>query len=110
MDNNQMTVQESNPMMIIDNLKLDRVADSMNKINQFQQVIQSQLVEGYDYGQAFYGSSKPSLLKPGAEKILMLLGLSSEYEIIEKIQDYDEGFNDCKGFAGLSRGWESKGI
>ena len=93
MKNNQMVVQqEANPMMIIEGLKLDRVADSMNKINQFQQVVQSQLVEGHDYGQAFYGSGKPSLLKPGAEKILMLMGLSSQYEIIEKIQDYDEGF------------------
>lgn len=92
MDNNQMVVQqETNSMMIIEGLKLDRVADSMNKINQFQQVIQAQLVAGHDYGQTFYGS-KPSLLKPGAEKILMLMGLSSEYEIIEKIQDYEDGF------------------
>ena len=77
MDNNKIVTQETNSMMIIEGLKLDRLADSMNKINQFQQVIQSQLVEGHDYGQAFYGSSKPSLLKPGAEKILMLL--VSEY-------------------------------
>ncbi len=92
MNSNQMVVQETNPMMIIDGLKLDRVQDSMNKIQQFQKVVQNTLVEGHDYGQAFYGSNKPSLLKPGAEKILMLLGLSSEYEIIGKIQDYDEGF------------------
>ena len=108
--NNEMMVQrEANPMMIIEGLKLDRVQDSMNKIQQFQKVVQGALVPGHDFGESFPGS-KPSLLKPGAEKILMLLGLSGEYEIIEKIQDYDEGFNDCKGFAGLSRGWESKGI
>lgn len=89
---NEMVVQEVSPMMIIDGLKLDRVTDSMNKINQFQKVVQSTLLEGHDYGAAFSGSSKPSLLKPGAEKILMLLGLASEYEIIEKIQDYEEGF------------------
>lgn len=92
MDNKQMVVQESNPIMIIDGIKLDRVQQSMEKIHQFQRVIQNTLVEGHDYGQAFYGASKPSLLKPGAEKILMLLGLTSEYEIIEKIQDYEEGF------------------
>lgn len=93
MNNNQMMVQqETNSMMIIDGLKLDRVTDSMEKINQFQKVIQEALVEGHDYGAAFYGSQKPSLLKPGAEKILMLLGLASEYEIMEKIQDYEEGF------------------
>lgn len=84
--------QEANPMMIIEGLKLDRVSDSMKKISEFQEVIQKTLVPNHDYGQAFFGSGKPSLLKPGAEKILMLLGLSSEYEIIEKIQDYEEGF------------------
>ncbi len=92
MNNNQMVVQEANPMMIIEGLKLDRVADSINTINQFQQVIQSNLVEGIDYGEAYFGSGKSSLLKPGAEKILMLMGLSSQYEIIEQIQDYEEGF------------------
>ncbi|MBC8590642.1 hypothetical protein [Wansuia hejianensis] len=92
-NNNQMMVQqETNSMMIIEGLKLDRVQDSMNKIQQFQKVIQNTLVEGHDYGAAFFGSSKASLLKPGAEKILMLLGLSSEYEVIEKIQDYEDGF------------------
>ena len=75
-NNNQVVSQEMNTMMIIDGLKLDRVTESVNKINQFQQVIQSQLVEGHDYGAAFFGSSKPSLLKPGAEKILMLLEIS----------------------------------
>lgn len=92
MSNNQGIQQETNSMMIIDGLKLDRVTDSMNKIQEFQKVIQSQLVLGHDHGAAFFGSTKTSLLKPGAEKILMLLGLTSEYEIIEKIQDYEEGF------------------
>lgn len=93
MNNNQMVVQqENNSMMIIEGLKLDRVSDSMKKINEFQEVIQKTLVPNHDYGQAFFGSGKPSLLKPGAEKILMLLGLASQYEIIEQIQDYEEGF------------------
>jgi len=89
---NQLVQQESNLMMIIEGLKLDRVSDSMRKISEFQEVIQKTLVPNHDYGQAFFGSGKPSLLKPGAEKILMLLGLASQYEIIEKIQDYEEGF------------------
>lgn len=78
--------------MIIEGLKLERVSDSMKKINEFQEVIQRTLVPNHDYGNAFFGSGKPSLLKPGAEKILMLLGLASKYEIIERVQDYDEGF------------------
>lgn len=89
---NEVMVQEVNPMMIIEGLKIDRVQESMNKIQQFQKVVQGALSADHDYGAAFHGSSKPSLLKPGAEKILMLLGLASEYEIIENIQDYDNGF------------------
>ncbi len=89
---NEIVNQEVNTLAVIEGLKLDRVQQSMNTIQQFQKVVQGSLVEGHDYGASFFGASKPSLLKPGAEKILMLLGLSSEYEIIEKIQDYEDGF------------------
>lgn len=93
MNNNQIVQhQEINSMMVIEGLNLDRVTDSMERIQQFQKVIQSQLIEGHDHGAAFPGSTKTSLLKPGAEKILMLLGLTSEYEIIENVQDYENGF------------------
>lgn len=88
----EITNYQANPMMIIEGLKIDRVQDSMNKIQQFQKVVQGALSEGHDYGAAFSGSSKPSLLKPGAEKILMLMGLSSVYEIMEQVQDYEDGF------------------
>ncbi|MBS4534358.1 hypothetical protein GOQ29_01860 [Clostridium sp. D2Q-14] len=79
-------------LSLIENMNIDSVQSSMAKIHKFQQIIQNTLVEGHDYGRTFYGSSKPSLLKPGAEKILMLLGLSSEYGIIDKVQNYEEGF------------------
>lgn len=93
MQNNQMIVQEQqSALSIIESMNLNKVQHSMAKIKQFQQVVQNALVSGHDYGESFYGAKKPSLLKPGAEKILMLLGLSSEYEIIEQIQDYEEGF------------------
>lgn len=93
MNNNQMVIQEEvNALSIIEGLNLNKVQKSMNAIQMWQKLAQDNLVEGHDYGASFYGASKPSLLKPGAEKILMLLGLSSEYEIIEKIQDYDNGF------------------
>lgn len=88
---NEIMVQEVNTMTIIEGLKLDRIQQSMNMIQQLQKAVQGTLVPGHDYGESFPGS-KPSLLKPGAEKILTLFGLSSEYEIIEKIQDYEGGF------------------
>lgn len=83
---------ETNSMMLIEGLSLNRVSGTMRAIADFQKVVKETLQEDLDYGASFKGSKKPSLLKPGAEKILMLLGLSSEYEIMEKIQDYHEGF------------------
>jgi exodeoxyribonuclease X-like protein len=93
--NDDFKVKEDNysyALSIIENMDINNVENSMNKIYKFQKVIQKTLVEGHDYGKTFYGSSKPSLLKPGAEKILMLLGISSEYEIIDKVQNYEDGF------------------
>lgn len=76
---------------IIDNINLPKVADTMQKIAQFQSVVQKTLKNGHDYG-VVGGTKRPTLLKPGAEKILMLMGLTSEYEIIERVQDYESGF------------------
>ncbi|MBS4539042.1 hypothetical protein GOQ27_11255 [Clostridium sp. D2Q-11] len=85
-------ITDNYDLSLIENMNIDSVHSSMAKIHQFQKIIQNTLVEGHDYGKTFYGSSKPSLLKPGAEKILMLLGISSEYQIIDKVQNYEEGF------------------
>lgn len=83
---------ESNSLMLIEGLSLNKITGAMKSIADWQMVVKATLQEGLDYGASFKGSKKPSLLKPGAEKILMLLGLSSEYEVMEKIQDYQEGF------------------
>ena len=44
-------------------------------INQFQKIVRAELRDGVDYG-VIPGTSKPTLLKPGAEKIAKLLGLA----------------------------------
>lgn len=80
-----------NSLSIIETMEINSVSRVITKINQFQELIHSQLKPSVDYG-IIPGTKKPTLLKPGAEKILMLFGVTSEYEIIEKIQDYDKGF------------------
>jgi hypothetical protein len=80
-----------NALSVVDSLDLDTVQGTLAKINQFQVVIQNTLKANHDYG-IIPGTTKPTLLKPGAEKILMLMGLTSEYHITERIQDYDKGF------------------
>ena len=56
---------------IIDNISIQQVQNTMHKITQFQQVIQKTLHQNHDYG-IVPGTQKPTLLKPGAEKILMM--------------------------------------
>ena len=85
-------VQSTQSMSIIDNVNLQQVSATMQKIAQFQAVVQKTLKKDHDYGVIPGTGSKPTLLKPGAEKILMLMGLTSEYEVIEKVQDYNRGF------------------
>lgn len=76
---------------IIEKVDIQGVQDTMAKIKQFQALVQKNLKQNHDYG-VIPGSTKPTLLKPGAEKILMLMGLTSEYELLERLHDYDRGF------------------
>lgn len=77
-------------LSVIDDINIGQVSSTMQNIAQFQTVVQKTLKQNHDYG-VIPGTPKPTLLKPGAEKILMLMGLTSEYEIVEKVEDYDKG-------------------
>jgi hypothetical protein len=79
-----------NELTIIESMDLQQVGNTMNNIAKFQAILQSQLKKGHDYD-VIPGTQKPTLLKPGAEKTLMLLGLTSEYQVIEKVEDYQKG-------------------
>ena len=83
--------QQTNSLSIIESVDINAVQSTLAKINQFQAVVQNTLKAGHDYG-VIPGTQKPTLLKPGAEKIQMLLGVTSEYEVIERVQDYEKGF------------------
>ena len=61
----------------------------MQAINRFQQIVHSTMIPDLDYG-IIPGTTKPTLLKPGAEKIAKLLGLSDQYEILDKSEDWHE--------------------
>ncbi|MGG3821127.1 hypothetical protein ABEU79_04955 [Geobacillus thermodenitrificans] len=83
--------QQTNSLSIIESVDIGAVQSTLAKINQFQVVVQNTLRANHDYG-VIPGTQKPTLLKPGAEKIQMLLGVTSEYEVIERVQDYEKGF------------------
>ncbi|UHR03283.1 hypothetical protein LV469_03045 [Peptoniphilus sp. GNH] len=77
-------------MTLIESVDIESVGGVLQKVSKFQETLQRVLVEGHDYGE-IPGTNKPTLLKPGAEKILMLLGLTSEYEIVDQVEDWKAG-------------------
>lgn len=72
-------------------ININQVKDKFVAIRAFQKLVQMELHEGSDYG-VIPGTKKPTLLKPGAEKIVKLLDLADTFEIIEKVEDWDKGF------------------
>ena len=92
-----------NSLSIIENISLQQIQGTLTKITQFQQLVQSQLKQNHDYG-VIPGTPKPTLLKPGAEKILMLMGLRSEFEIVDSTRDFEKGFFQYQVRCKLYRG------
>lgn len=82
---------EINALSIIDTVEIESIANTMNKIAQMQAVVQKTLKNGQDYGE-IPGTNKPTLLKPGGEKICMLFGLNPEYEFLQTTEDYEKEF------------------
>lgn len=88
---NEVQVQEVNALSLIESTNLQSIQGSIQKIKQFQTLVQSQFTQNHDFG-VIPGTGKPTLLKPGAEKLIMLLGLTSEFEILDCTRDFDTGF------------------
>ena len=86
-----MNNNEINSLSIIDTVEIDSITNTMNKIAQMQAVVQKTLKNGQDYG-VVPGTNKPTLLKPGGEKICMLFGLNPEYTFLQTTEDYDKEF------------------
>lgn len=82
---------EINVLSVVESIDTSQMGSFVKKIEEFQKLVQSQLKNGHDYG-IIPSTKKPSLLKPGAEKICMLMGLTSAFDIIESTRDFDKGF------------------
>ena len=90
-------------MDIIDSVNLNTLGEQIKKINEFQKLVHSNMLPAQDYG-IIQGTSKPTLLKPGAEKLCMLMGLRSEFEIIDSTRDFEKGFFQYQVRCKLLRG------
>ena len=67
--------------------KEEFIAD-IKAINEFQRIVHECLISGQDFG-VIPGTTKPTLLKPGAEKIAKLLGLADHYELVDRQEEWD---------------------
>jgi hypothetical protein len=94
---------EATSLSIIESVSLQQIGNTLTKIAQFQELVHSQLKQNQDFG-IIPGTPKPTLLKPGAEKIIMLMGLRSEFDIADSTRNWQEGFFQyqvrCKLFKG----------
>lgn len=84
--------KENNSLSIIENVNVQTLQQGLSKIMEFQDVVRSTFTQNHDFGIIPGTGSKPTLLKPGAEKLVMLLGLTSEFEIINETRDFEGGF------------------
>lgn len=89
MENEQALVPVNELLPVPDR---EAVENTLKRIHEMQAVVRSCLKEGHDFGTIPGCGDKPTLLQPGAQKILMLFGLTSEFEILEQIQNYEKGF------------------
>lgn len=63
------------------------IDDAKAKFEQVRKYTASCLTKGIDYGK-IEGVSTPTLLKPGAEKIGSLFGLSPKFECVDKVMNF----------------------
>jgi LAGLIDADG-like domain len=69
------------------------IQQAVQRFNAVVEFVRTVMREGVDYG-IIPGTDKHTLLKPGAEKLCTLFGLTSRFEIIRSVEDWTgEGHN-----------------
>lgn len=69
-------------------VSLDELRLQLRELEQFKHDI---MVEGIDYG-TIPGTPKPTLLKPGAEKLSLAFGLAPTFVSANRVEDWERGF------------------
>lgn len=64
--------------------------EAKERINLLKQFVKELMVAGEDYG-VIEGYQKPTLLKPGAEKLCDIFGFSKQVKIINRIENWEKG-------------------
>lgn len=65
--------------------------EAKHRIAELQSFVKSQMVQDVDYG-IIPGTPKPTLLKPGAEKLAMMYGFAISVDVTHRIEEWEHGF------------------
>ncbi|HCO79988.1 hypothetical protein [Bacillus sp. (in: firmicutes)] len=66
------------------------LVEAKERIDLLKQFVTEMMIEGVDYG-VIEGYQKPTLLKPGAEKLSDIFGFSKHVNIINRIENWEKG-------------------
>ncbi len=84
-DHTALVSRELAPMFVVSNEEIDL------RIAELQQFVDKYLIEGEDYG-TIPGTQKPTLYKPGAEKLCDVYGFQRLVEVVQRVEDWEAGF------------------
>ena len=82
-DKNKMEIEPINSTSIITSLQQSTIATRATDLKSFKEFIKNDFVDGVDFG-LIPGTDKPTLFKPGFEKIQFYLGLTPVYRLLSR--------------------------
>ena len=87
---NQTAVEVRRPgaVTVEDLMPVFDMIQAVRRRNFMTEVARNLMVSGVDFG-VIPGTNKPTLLKPGAERLSTLFGLSPELHEVKSIEDWD---------------------
>ncbi|WP_371068831.1 hypothetical protein [Sediminibacillus sp. JSM 1682029] len=94
-DNNIITLNSKQSTSRVVSDSTISLSEVKQKISYLEDLIHQTMVEGIDYGKVA-GYNKPTLLKPGAEKICQYMNLSINYEVSHRFEDWQNGMFYCE--------------
>jgi hypothetical protein len=84
-----LIISERQPLALPDHTS---ALAQLKRVREFQATVRELFVVNHDYGVIPGTGNKPTLLKPGAEKLTKLLGLADTYDFVDRTEDFEHDF------------------
>lgn len=86
-----LAIREAEPLQPTFDITPEEAKRALQAIRQFQIVVRSEMIQGHDFG-VIPGTDKPTLFKPGAEKLAKLMKCTDRYDVEECKEDWEKPF------------------